>query len=591
MKGRIFLFLFGLPFFGVGAWMGYSIGANLADAQQMKQWVAVEGTLRRAGYETHTGDDSNTYEVFAEYSYEFGGRQYSGDRVGISGGSDNIGEYHRDMGRYLDGLRSRGQSVTVYVDPDEPSQSILDRSVRWGLIGFKSIFFFVFGGAGLGLIIFAVRSTRKADPSDSRFQDAPWLANDKWQTAEIRSDSKTSMWVGWGFAAFWNLISAPLPFVIYAEVTEKNNLLALLGLVFPLVGIGLIAWALRQTLEWKRFGAAPVKLDPFPGSIGGHVGGTIDLNLPYDAGARFSMTLTSLRSYVSGTGKNRSRRERAEWQDTQLAHVAPGMTGSRLSFRFDVPEHLRESDADQSEESYYLWRLNLKGDLAGIDIDRSYEIPVYATGRESTALSEISIEQARSEQSKMDRQVVGKLVNLTYDAGGPTLHFPMGRNLFGGSVGVLIGAIFAGAGWYLVSHEGHPIMGGVFGLVGLLIVVASLYSILNSLTVFQDGDRIRTVRRVLGIPMRRQQMRRSDIVGLKKKASAKTNSGKRHVIYYSISAIDGNGGEMVVGEGFKGSSQADEAAGFIAGSFGLTSGNGARDQGTAAGEYDLLTAD
>ena len=29
MKGRIFMFLFALPFFGVGMWMGYSAGANL----------------------------------------------------------------------------------------------------------------------------------------------------------------------------------------------------------------------------------------------------------------------------------------------------------------------------------------------------------------------------------------------------------------------------------------------------------------------------------------------------------------------------------------------------------------------------------
>ncbi len=53
MKGKIFLFLFALPFFGVGVWMGYSAGSNLVDAWQMKQWVAVQGTLHRAGYETH----------------------------------------------------------------------------------------------------------------------------------------------------------------------------------------------------------------------------------------------------------------------------------------------------------------------------------------------------------------------------------------------------------------------------------------------------------------------------------------------------------------------------------------------------------
>jgi hypothetical protein len=81
------------------------------------------------------------------------------------------------------------------------------------LVGFKSIFLFVFGGVGLGLIIFTFRTPKEKDLSDPKYRDTPWLANDKWQTVVIKSNSRIAMWAGWGFAAFWNLISAPLPFV------------------------------------------------------------------------------------------------------------------------------------------------------------------------------------------------------------------------------------------------------------------------------------------------------------------------------------------------------------------------------------------
>jgi hypothetical protein len=399
------------------------------------------------------------------------------------------------------------------------------------------------------------------------------------------------MWAGWGFAAFWNLVSAPLPFVIYTEVTEKNNLPALLGLLFPLIGIGLISWAVIRTLEWNRFGPAPVTLDPFPGSIGGHVGGTIDVNLPYDANTQFSLTLTNLHSYVSGSGKNRSRKESPEWQDTQVAHATSGTKGSRLSFRFDVPENLQESAADQSEESYYLWRLNLKADLPGVDIDRDYEIPVYATGEGSKELSEFSIKEARREQDTLDTRAIEKIVKLAYESGGQVMRFPMGRNLLGGFSGLVFGAIFSGVGWYLIKFEGHPIMGGVFGLVGLLIVFSAFYMMLNSLEVSQQGNDIRTVRRILGIPVGGGQMRRDEFVRFKKKASSKTQSGKQHVIHYTISAIDRSGQKLVVGEGFKGASQADAAAELISRTFGLVSKDSAPGPDIGVEDYDLLTTD
>ncbi len=572
--------------------MGYSMGADLTDAWQMRQWVAAQGTLLRGGYETHSGDDSNTYEANAVYTYDFGGQQYTSERVAIASGADNIGDYQQDMGRYLSGARSRGESIVVYVNPDKPSEAIIDRSVRWGLIGFKSIFLFTFGGVGLGLIFLVFSAAKDKDPSAAEFGDRPWLANDQWQTALLKSNSKAAMWGGWAFAAFWNLVSAPLPFVVYTEVTEKNNMPALLGLLFPLVGIGLITWAVKRTLEWRRFGPAPVTLDPFPGSIGGHVGGTIDVTVPYAARAKFSLTLTNLHSYMSGSGKNRSRTESAEWQDTQLAHVSSGTKGSRLSFRFDVPQNLSESDADQSEDSYYIWRLNLQAALPGVDIDRNYEIPVYATGKNSAQVSEISIEQARGEQQRLDVQVIEKLVDLTFEAGGRSMRFPMGRNLMTGFSGLICGSIFASVGWYLIHYENHPFMGSVFGGVGLLIVLSAFYFVFNSLEVLQDGVDLRTVRRILGIPVKRRQMRRADFVRFSKKASSKTQSGKTHVIHYSISAVDRHGQKLVVGEGFKGASLADAAADFIARQFGLTPAKkGARDTHGTIDDYDLLAAD
>ena len=591
MKGRIFTSLFALPFAGVGVWMLWLVSSSLMDAWEMRDWLPAEAQVISAGYTTSSGDDSDTYEAYAQYRYYWNGQTFTGDRVSIGSGGDNIGDYQTETGNRLRAAQQSGRPITVYVNPEQPSEAIVNRDLRWSMVGFKSIFVLVFGGVGFGLLFAALRAPKAKDVTLPRYADQPWLLNDKWQTDTIRSDSKAAMWGAWVFAAIWNLVSAPLPFVLFDEVTNKQNYIALVGLLFPLVGIGLLWWAISRTLEWRRFGPAPFTMDPFPGAIGGHVGGAIDLNLPFDPQARLQLTLTNLYSYESGSGKNRSRKEKAKWQDKLVAHAQPSSSGTRLTFRFDVPGELDESDAQQEDKSYHLWRLNLKADLAGPDIDRDYEIPVYATAAESRWVSAHAARNARSEQNRIDDAAVIKAVDIRSGAGGREIFYRMGRNLGSSLGGFIIGGIFTSIGGFLMVHEGHLIFGGIFGLVGSTIAIASLYMMFNSLEVAQDGMSIKTTRRILGIPIKRRSMRRDSFVKFSRNSSMQSRSGNKHVMYYSISAVDHQGGEMTIGEGFKGDNEADAAIRMLSRELRLTpeEAPGARDvQGP---DEDVLAAD
>ena len=594
MKGRFTLIIVSLPFFGIGVWMLWSVSSNFTDAWQMQNWQPMQAHLTRAGYDSHSGDDAATYEAYAAYTYSIRGQEFANDRVAIAGGADNIGDYQRDTGRKLSATFSRSETITIYVDPDDPRDAIIDRDLRWGMIGFKSIFVFVFGGAGLGLMIFAFRAPKQKDTSDPAYRDKPWRVNDEWQTSSVKSSSKKTMYFTWGFAAFWNLISAPLPFLLVDEVVEKQNYAALFGLLFPLVGVGLIVWAVRSTLEWRRFGPAPVTLDPFPGAIGGHVGGTIDVNLPYDSSTNIMLTLSNLHSYVSGSGKNRSRHEKAKWQDKQLAHTESASNGTRLSFRFDVPEGLTESDADQNADDYYLWRLNLKADVPGVDVDRDYEIPVYATGDESRHISARAIASARNQTDQIDDLAVRNAVQLHSGIGGKEMLYPTGRNIGPAIGGVIVGAVFSGIGWFVIVAEEPGIFGNIFGAifggVGLLAMLGSLYSVLNSLQVIKDPVYLQTVRRILGIPIKRSRIRCDELVRFSKNSSFQSQSGKKHVVHYSIYAEDSRGHKIIVGEGFKGDSQANAAIRFLTREFGLTPREDQASVGSDSG-FDILAAD
>ncbi len=566
MKGRILLSLFALPFAAVGAWMAWSVGSTLVSAWQMGDWVQVEASLQSGGYESRSGD-STTYEAFAEYTYAWEGQTYAGNRVTISSGADNIGDYQQDIGRNLQFAADNGRPVTAYVNPDNPSESILDPGVRWGLLGFKMIFVVVFGGVGFGLLIAMFMASPEKESSDPAYVDEPWLLNNAWQTNEIRSASRSAMWGAWAFAILWNAISSFVPFAIAGELTD-GNYIALVGLLFPLVGIGLLAWAIRRTLEWRRFGPSPVVLDPFPGSIGGHVGGTIDLNLPFHPQNEFRLTLTNIHSYMSGSGEDRSRREKARWQDAIIAHAERGSRGTRLTFRFDVPDDLQAADAEQ-DDTYIIWRLNLAAELPGADLDRDYELPVYATGQESRFLRGYAIERAKAAQTTFDIQEVRKLINLSHEKTGKRLLFPMGRFFAGPLGGIVMGAIFAGAGWFLFVHEEARIFGSIFGGIGALLALAFFYVMFNSLEVRQTPSGLRTVRRLLGIPVRTTDLARSEIATLLKKSTMQSKSGNKHTVYYSIYAVDRSGREHVLGDGFKGESQANAALELIGKEFGI----------------------
>jgi hypothetical protein len=568
MKGKIFVSLFATPFFLVGVWMLWSISSALFAAWQMDSWVQTEARVSHGGYETYSGDDSDTHEAFAQYRYTYAGQQHEGDRVSISGGADNIGSYHQDIGYNLQRAAASADPILVYVDPEEPSRSIIDRGVRWGLLGFKSIFLFVFGGVGLGLLIAAWKAPKEKDQTLPEFQDSPWLLNDAWQTSTIKSSSKSTMYGAWAFTALWNLISAPLPFVLYDEVMEKQNYIALVGLLFPIVGLGLFVWAVRRTREWTHFGPAPVTLDPFPGSIGGHVGGTIDVKLPFDPGHQFSFSLTNIHSYVSGSGKNRSRKETALWQESLMAHATPGAKGTRLTFRFDIPAELNESDTEK-DDSYHIWRLNLSAELPGTDLDRDYDLPVFATATQSRFLSSVAVQKSQDMQQSADDQAVRDATSLESTSAGTRMFFPIGRHLGSAIGGFIVGGIFAAAGWFLIFQEGQTIFGSVFGGVGGLIALACLYMMLNSLEVLQQNGDIVTVRRLLGFPIGRKSMRRDAFAKFSKNSSFKTQSGNKHTIYYSIEATDRLGNKLVVGEGFKGENEANAAIRLMEVEFGL----------------------
>ena len=96
---------------------------------------------------------------------------------------------------------------------------------------------------------------------------------------------------------------------------------------------------------------------------------------------------------------------------------------------------------------------------------------------------------------------------------------------------------------------------------------------INSLEVSRDSNGIKTTRRILGIPVKRSFMHSNEFEKFTKNSKYQSQGGGKHVMYYSVYAVDKSGDKVVVGEGFKGESQAKAAIRLIGRELGLQENN------------------
>ena len=529
------LIIFGLIFFAFGfGFFTFSALPNIYDGWKMQSWLATQATLTAGDLKSSYSDDTRTYQAVGKYNYSVNGQVYYNDRVSLSDGYDNVGKFQQHLGSKLIRHYKSNRPITIWYNPNNPAESIVDRDIRWALVGFKFIFLLLFGGVGLAILVFAFKG--KKINTSAEVQLSPWLARPEWKNGSIKSDAKLGMYGVWGIALFWNLISFPAAIAATLEAFEKQNYVALVALLFPLIGLGLLFWAIKKTKEWKRFGITPLTMDPYPGSINGQVGGHIQVNMPYDSTLNYKVTLNCIRSYMSGSGKSRSRSESVEWQDEGYAKVKPAAQNIFLDFCFDVPDNLPVSE--ESSESYHLWRLDLESEMDGIDLNRSFEIPVYNTQQHQT---HSNFNSAEYQPAGVDELTIQSLIPLNDHSSITDIYYPMFRKPAMSLGLTLVGAIFVVVGlflWQQAVKEGFMlyIMSSVFSFVGGAILLGGFYSAFNSLHVKLDGINLHYKRKFLMFTLKNISIPYSEISDINAKISSSSHVGKKHKVEYKVYA-------------------------------------------------------
>lgn len=377
---RLAVLLFSTVFalaFGLGGYFAglQPLGQTLRAVLEVRGWQPVAAQVLGSELKRHTSSDGTTYRVQARYRYAFGGRQYEGTRVGLDpeGGTDNIGDWHQRWHGVLQSAQSRGQSITVMVNPQAPSQALIDPSIRWAMQLFRLPFALVFTGVGLVAgWVFLHTLLRLGKGKEESGEDGAS------RTPRLKSPNGTSAGAAWFFTLFWCGIAFPMAGMLWSSASAPWYAKAFIS-VFVMVGLGLGAFSVRQTyLAWRYAGAALSVLPERPRA--GHPV-EITLRLPERAAAcqqghTPQLRLAQYRVDESSSGSP----ERCVESFTEAARLQPTADGGLwLVACFAVPADAPPHGAQRSGERVD-WRLELLHGPGG-PAQLTYDLPVQAAPR------------------------------------------------------------------------------------------------------------------------------------------------------------------------------------------------------------------
>ncbi|NKB90498.1 MAG: hypothetical protein GKS06_20010 [Acidobacteria bacterium] len=436
-----------------------------------------------------------------------------------------------------------------------------------------TVFSLVFGGVGVGLI-WGDRHSRAQQALQDRLRrshpNEPWRWNPDWADGRVRGGNRTRMYFVWAFALIWNLITAPMLTQLPGEFA-KGNYGALFGLLFPAAGAGLLWWAIRATIRYRRFGVSDFRLDTIPGRIGGKLSGQIETGMRTRPPGDVTVKLTSVHRYRT-TGSKKETREKILWQDEyRLAEsdLRQGPNGIALPVEFTIPDECKGTD-EIDPGNRHLWRLEAAAQLAGVDFHTQFEVPVFVTSEPNAAAVGWPAESTvvRRERDEFDPSSSPVQITSTR-AGNTEFVFPAGRNKSVAlSLTVLLlifGGATAGLAWWLRSSEQpfiftlftalFPVVFGLFTLLILFFALDAWFA--KSRVVIADG-RLSSRRTLFGSGKPRE-IAVADIaeiqlgIGMSQNQTA-TQSGKA---YYDIEIHPKTGKRFKAGQGIPNKREAE----------------------------------
>ena len=324
LGGALFALLFAVCFGAVGVFACGAMATALWEGVTARDWIRV-----RADIVKYDGDG-------IQYRYRLGDKDYSGNRMGV--GWLQSSEVDAEVDARISAAVNEKKPITVFVDPAEPSKSLVDPQIPWMMMAFMTPFAFGFGGVGLG----AAYALFRIMMGDAKKKSAAPLG--------IKSAAGGEALGLWIFAFFWNVISFPIALIAVPDMLRSGEWLGLLVLIVPLVGVLMLWAAVRSTWRLVRRGKATLALSNTEPRMGLPLSGHVAFPRGVKRGDAFRARLLAYRTPDEGSPVQL-------WFKDATIQAIEASDGPRVNFRFDVPRKIATVEPGEYED--LSWKLEL----------------------------------------------------------------------------------------------------------------------------------------------------------------------------------------------------------------------------------------
>jgi hypothetical protein len=393
--GGVILVLFLLVFVAVGFGVMYFVsGVPLLNVQRARSWQPAQCEITFSHLAvSRDSDGDNTSRIDIQYRYVWNDRAYTGRRYDFTVGSDNMNSAWKQS--VID-AHAPGSIVTCYVDANDPTQSVINRELRWGYL-FGLAFGAPFALIPLAIVSFMLYFNRReqrrvekaittpistsASPASSFASSfAPGTpAAVQTSTGPVVLKPETSriarLIVMIVICVIWNgLVGVVTYFELTGQLKSGGEWFVTLFLIpFQLIG-ALILWGVFYTFLGLMNPKPTLTLSSASVPIGGSM--TLQWKMSRNAGR-----LKNLRIVLSGHEEARYRRgtdthtDKSTFYEAQVIETTDRMRIEQGMTTVTIPQNTMHSFV--ADDNKIVWSLKVTGEISlWPDVDDTFDIIV-----------------------------------------------------------------------------------------------------------------------------------------------------------------------------------------------------------------------